>query len=51
VFVALGASSGCYFVSMLASKMGFRSIVMIVEGVFNQIDVGKDYPPLIKING
>ncbi|XP_022040102.1 uncharacterized protein LOC110942636 [Helianthus annuus] len=33
--VALGASSGGYFVSMLASKMKFSSIVvMISEGVF-----------------
>ena len=50
MFVALGASSGCYFVSMLASKMGFRSIVMIAEGVFDQIDVGKDYPPTLFVH-
>ena len=48
--MALGASSGGYFVSMLASKMGFRSIVMIAEGVFDQIDVGKDYPPTLFVH-
>ncbi|GJU86263.1 hypothetical protein Tco_1293809 [Tanacetum coccineum] len=50
-FVALGASSGGYFVSMLASKMRFSSIVvMIAEGVFDRIDVGKDYPPTLFVH-
>nr|GEX01058.1 hypothetical protein LSAT_8X32101 [Tanacetum cinerariifolium] len=50
-FVALGASSGGYFVSMLASKMRFSSIVvMIAEGVFDRIDVGKDYPATLFVH-
>nr|XP_043613125.1 uncharacterized protein LOC122585096 [Erigeron canadensis] len=50
-FVALGASSGGYFVSMLASKMKFSSIViMIAEGVFDRINVTKDYPPTLFVH-
>ncbi|KAJ0678036.1 putative alpha/Beta hydrolase [Helianthus annuus] len=49
--VALGASSGGYFVSMLASKMRFSSIVvMIAEGVFEDIDVTKAYPPTLFVH-
>ncbi|XP_076905005.1 uncharacterized protein LOC143560622, partial [Bidens hawaiensis] len=49
--VALGASSGGYFVSMLASKMRFSSIVvMIAEGVFENIDATKDYPPTLFVH-
>lgn len=49
--VALGASSGGYFVSMLASKMKFSCIaIMIAEGVFNQIDVIKHYPPTLFVH-
>ncbi|KAI3696117.1 hypothetical protein L1987_79126 [Smallanthus sonchifolius] len=49
--VALGASSGGYFVSMLASKMKFSSIVvMIAEGVFDQIDVTEHYPPTLFVH-
>ncbi|XP_076917957.1 uncharacterized protein LOC143578177 [Bidens hawaiensis] len=49
--VALGASSGGYFVSMLASKMKFSSIVvMIAEGVFDRIGATKDYPPTLFVH-
>ncbi|KAD2393368.1 hypothetical protein R6Q59_012314 [Mikania micrantha] len=49
--VALGASSGGYFVSMLASKMKFSSIVvMIAEGVFDQIDVTEHYPSTLFVH-
>lgn len=49
--VALGASSGGYFVSMLATDLRFSSIaVMIAEGVFDQIDITKDYPPTIFVH-
>ncbi|KAG5544814.1 hypothetical protein RHGRI_017309 [Rhododendron griersonianum] len=49
--VALGASSGGYFVSMLATDVKFSSIaVMIAEGVFDQIDIMKDYPPTIFVH-
>lgn len=49
--VALGASSGGYFVSMLASRMKFSSIViMIAEGVFDHIDVTKNYPPTLFVH-
>ncbi|KVI05235.1 uncharacterized protein LOC112524183 [Cynara cardunculus var. scolymus] len=49
--VALGASSGGYFVSMLASKMKFSSIaLMIAEGVFDRIDDTKNYPPTIFVH-
>ncbi|KAK1419756.1 hypothetical protein QVD17_29067 [Tagetes erecta] len=49
--VALGASSGGYFVSMLASKMKFSSIVvMIAEGVFDRIDVTERYPPTLFVH-
>ncbi|XP_010525375.1 PREDICTED: uncharacterized protein LOC104803188 [Tarenaya hassleriana] len=44
--VALGASSGGYFVSALATDMRFSSIVlMIAEGVFDRISITKRYPP------
>lgn len=49
--VALGASSGGYFVSVLASIMKFSSIVlMIAEGRFELIDVKKDYPPTLFVH-
>ncbi|KAI3734289.1 hypothetical protein L6452_13754 [Arctium lappa] len=49
--VALGASSGGYFVSMLASKIKFSSIaIMIAEGVYDRIDINKDYPPTIFVH-
>lgn len=44
--VALGASSGGYFVSALASDLRFNSItLMIAEGLFDRMDIPKDYPP------
>ncbi|XP_071733130.1 uncharacterized protein [Rutidosis leptorrhynchoides] len=49
--VALGASSGGYFVSMLANRMKFSStVIMIAEGVFDRIDVSKDYPPTLFVH-
>ncbi|CAN8279981.1 unnamed protein product [Cochlearia groenlandica] len=49
--VALGASSGGYFVSALAKDMRFSSIVvMIAEGVFDQISIGKSYPPTLFVH-
>lgn len=49
--VALGASSGGYFVSALALDMEFSSIVlMIAEGVFDRISVNKRYPPTLFVH-
>ncbi|PKA54584.1 hypothetical protein AXF42_Ash000419 [Apostasia shenzhenica] len=49
--LALGASSGGYFVSALATEMRFCSIVLIIaEGVFNAIDASKDYPPTLFVH-
>ncbi|XP_072983900.1 uncharacterized protein [Typha latifolia] len=49
--VALGASSGGYFVSALAAKMRFSSItIMIAEGVFNDMGVPKGYPPTLFVH-
>lgn len=46
--VALGASSGGYFVSALAADLRFNSItLMIAEGLFNRMDIPKDYPPTL----
>ncbi|KAI4378359.1 hypothetical protein MLD38_015850 [Melastoma candidum] len=48
---ALGASSGGYFVSALATDLKFGGIVlMIAEGVFDQIDVSGDYPPTLFVH-
>ncbi|KAI4363884.1 hypothetical protein MLD38_020047 [Melastoma candidum] len=48
---ALGASSGGYFVSALATDLKFGAIVlMIAEGVFDQIDVLGDYPPTLFVH-
>lgn len=49
--VALGASSGGYFVSVLANIMKFSGIVlMIAEGKFEQISIKKDYPPTLFVH-
>ncbi|KAL2973049.1 hypothetical protein AAZX31_14G026400 [Glycine max] len=49
--VALGASSGGYFVSVLATAMKFSStVLMIAEGMFEQIDVKGDYPPTLFVH-
>ncbi|CAL0307428.1 unnamed protein product [Lupinus luteus] len=49
--VALGASSGGYFVSVLASTMKFNSIViMIAEGMFEEMDIKRDYPPTLFVH-
>lgn len=48
---ALGASSGGYFVSSLATEMRFSSItLMIAEGVFDSMDIPKDYPPTLFVH-
>ncbi|KAL8152205.1 hypothetical protein V2J09_009965 [Rumex salicifolius] len=47
---AIGASSGGYFVSQLANddNLRFSSIViMIAEGLFDQMDLKSDYPPTL----
>lgn len=49
--VALGASSGGYFVSALATSLRFSSItLMIAEGVFDQMDISEDYPPTLFVH-
>lgn len=49
--VALGASSGGYFVSVLATELSFHSItLMIAAGMFDQIDVSEDYPPTLFVH-
>ncbi|KDO60924.1 hypothetical protein CISIN_1g0409891mg, partial [Citrus sinensis] len=49
--VALGASSGGYFVSALAKGLRFSSIaLMIAEGLFDQMDIPEDYPPTLFVH-
>ncbi|OVA00203.1 hypothetical protein BVC80_8695g18 [Macleaya cordata] len=49
--VALGASSGGYFVSALANDMSFSSIaLMIAEGVFGGMDIPDNYPPTLFVH-
>ncbi|XP_022751952.1 uncharacterized protein LOC111300590 [Durio zibethinus] len=49
--VALGASSGGYFVSALANDLKFSSItLMIAEGIFDQMDIRQDYPPTLFVH-
>ncbi|KAJ1379000.1 Alpha/Beta hydrolase fold [Sesbania bispinosa] len=49
--VALGASSGGHFVSVLANTMKFNSIVlMIAQGMFEQMDIKEDYPPTLFVH-
>ncbi|XP_017984493.1 PREDICTED: uncharacterized protein LOC18612148 [Theobroma cacao] len=49
--VALGASSGGYFVSALANDLKFSSIaLMIAEGIFDQMDIIEDYPPTLFVH-
>uniref|UniRef100_A0A453FE99 Uncharacterized protein n=2 Tax=Aegilops tauschii subsp. strangulata TaxID=200361 RepID=A0A453FE99_AEGTS len=44
--VALGASSGGYFVSRLAAKMSLAAVVMMIsEGVFDPAGAPPGYPP------
>lgn len=48
---ALGASSGGYFVSVLAIEGQFKGIVlMIAEGEFNHLDITKDYPATLFVH-
>lgn len=49
--VALGASSGGYFVSVLATDLRFSSItIMIAEGLFDRMDILKSYPPTLFVH-
>ncbi|CAJ2634092.1 unnamed protein product [Trifolium pratense] len=49
--VALGASSGGYFVSLLAVAKKFNSIVlMIAEGMFEDFDIKEDYSPTLFVH-
>ncbi|CAN1123100.1 Pentatricopeptide repeat-containing protein At1g03100, mitochondrial [Linum perenne] len=49
--VALGASSGGYFISALATNIKFSSItIMIAEGVFSEMDIPEDYPPTLFVH-
>nr|XP_018631916.1 uncharacterized protein LOC104112358 isoform X1 [Nicotiana tomentosiformis] len=49
--VALGASSGGYFVSILATDLRFSSItVMIIEGLYDQIEIPESYPPTLFVH-
>ncbi|KAI5662022.1 hypothetical protein M9H77_21345 [Catharanthus roseus] len=49
--VALGASSGGYFVSVLAADLRFSSItVMIAEGMFDNMDITNSYPPTLFVH-
>ncbi|KZV56286.1 hypothetical protein F511_00283 [Dorcoceras hygrometricum] len=48
---ALGASSGGYFVSVLAMEVRFKAIaLMIAEGKFNDLGITKDYPATIFVH-
>ncbi|KAF3444959.1 hypothetical protein FNV43_RR14652 [Rhamnella rubrinervis] len=49
--VALGASSGGYFVSVLATVLKFSSItLMIAEGMFDHLDIKESYPPTLFVH-
>ncbi|CAK7348754.1 unnamed protein product [Dovyalis caffra] len=49
--VALGASSGGYFVSALATSLRFSSItLMIAEGMFDQMGITENYPPTLFVH-
>ncbi|KAJ7963894.1 Secretion-regulating guanine nucleotide exchange factor [Quillaja saponaria] len=49
--VALGASSGGYFVSVLATNVRFsRIVLMIAEGMFQQMDIEQNYPPTLFVH-
>ncbi|KAH1038361.1 hypothetical protein J1N35_040104 [Gossypium stocksii] len=49
--VALGASSGGYFVSAIANELKFSSItLMIAEGLFDHMEIREDYPPTLFVH-
>lgn len=49
--VGLGASSGGYLISALATQLKFSSItIMIAEGLFGQMDITGDYPPTLFVH-
>ena len=49
--VGLGASSGGYFLSVLATKFKFDSItLMIAEGLYEQMEVTERYPPTLFVH-
>lgn len=48
---ALGASSGGYFVSALATEIKFSSsTIMIAEGLFNSMEIPEGYPPTLFVH-
>ncbi|KAJ3692092.1 hypothetical protein LUZ60_012442 [Juncus effusus] len=49
--IAIGASSGGYFISALATKIEFSSIcIMIAEGVFETLDIPQNYTPTLFVH-
>ncbi|KAG2712601.1 hypothetical protein I3760_04G134600 [Carya illinoinensis] len=49
--VALGASSGGYFISVLATELKFSSLtIMIAEGIFDKIHITREYPPTLFVH-
>ncbi|CAI9089078.1 OLC1v1023579C3 [Oldenlandia corymbosa var. corymbosa] len=49
--LALGASSGGYFVSVLATRVKFSAItIMIAEGMFGKMDIKSTYPPTLFVH-
>lgn len=49
--LGLGASSGGYFLSVLATKLKFNSItLMIAEGLYEQMEVTERYPPTLFVH-
>ncbi|PON90661.1 Alpha/Beta hydrolase fold containing protein [Trema orientale] len=49
--VALGASSGGFFVSVLATELNFSSItLMIAEVVFDRVEKVENYPPTLFVH-
>ncbi|KAJ8763086.1 hypothetical protein K2173_023291 [Erythroxylum novogranatense] len=49
--VALGASSGGHFVSVLATSLRFSSITLLVaEAILDPVDISEDYPPTLFVH-
>ncbi|XP_062105774.1 uncharacterized protein LOC133817310 [Humulus lupulus] len=49
--VAMGASSGGHFVSVLATELDFSGIaLMVAEGVFERIETKESYPPTVFVH-
>lgn len=48
---AMGASSGGYFISALATELQFSGVaLMIAEGVFSHLDIKKNYPATLFVH-